>query len=91
MRVELTTFTLARGEHTIASADLPEVTAGAKCACISACTRDTEMGNDKIQGGENASDFATALALISRLPLSDIEKAEAVRRLLASNSVANYR
>jgi hypothetical protein len=31
------------------------------------------------------SDFAAALVIIASLPLSDAEKAEAVRRLLAEN------
>lgn len=32
---------------------------------------------------DSSSDFATALAMIAKLPLTDQEKAEAVRRLLA--------
>jgi hypothetical protein len=35
------------------------------------------------------SDMTSALLMIARLPLSDVEKAEAVRRLLADGGGAN--
>jgi hypothetical protein len=35
--------------------------------------------------GTGSGDFAAALAMIAALPLSDTDKAEAVRRLLATN------
>jgi len=56
----------------------------AKLACTSACTPEPMMGNDSVSGV--ASDFATALTLIAKLPLSDAEKADAVRRLLADQT-----
>ena len=43
------------------------------------------------ESGAQCSDtFAEALALIWKLPLSDIEKAEAVRRLLAASGRSSY-
>lgn len=48
-------------------------------ACTSACTSDPKNAHDDTAG----DDFGEALAMIARLPLSDAEKAEAVRRLLA--------
>lgn len=90
MRVELTTFTLGRGEHPTVSTGLSGLTVDAKCACISACTPDTEMENDKAaQDSGKESDFTRALALIATLPLLDAEKAEAVRRLLANKSAGS--
>jgi hypothetical protein len=65
------------------------VTTDGKRACMSACTRDAEIDNEKACRDLKASDFAKALALIAALPLSDIEKAEAVRRLLANKSVGS--
>jgi len=46
-------------------------------ACTAACTDDAEAHHDKASGT-----FADALAMIARLPLSDADKADAVRRLL---------
>ena len=51
-------------------------------ACTTACTRSPDSGHD--DAGDTADgDFAEALAMVARLPLSDAERAEAVRRLLA--------
>lgn len=47
-------------------------------ACTNACTDAPEAKKE--------SGFGEALALIARLPLSDAEKAEAVRRLLSSKT-----
>ena len=49
--------------------------------------RRTEAAVETISGATDAAtsgDFASALAMISTLPLTDAEKAEAVRRLLSS-------
>jgi hypothetical protein len=47
-------------------------------ACTPACIPDTKTGDGS---------FAAALAMIATLPLSDAEKAEVVRRLLAGRKV----
>ena len=49
-------------------------------ACTAACTSDAKNAHPDAVGG----DFAEALAMIAALPLSDAEKAEAVRRLLTA-------
>jgi hypothetical protein len=51
------------------------LTKGEERACTPACTPNAKTGN---------GDFAAALAMIATLPLSNEEKAEAVRRLLAT-------
>jgi hypothetical protein len=58
--------------------------------CTSDCTPDTKTGNGGVDGNAGPSSdgnggFAAALALIATLPLSDAEKAEAVRRLLPAS------
>jgi hypothetical protein len=58
------------------------VTNEALRACIPDCTPDAKTSNEHAQGDRAKRDFAEALALIAKLPLSDAEKAEAVRRLL---------
>lgn len=57
-------------------------------ACIPDCTPDAKTSNEDAQGGGSERDFAEAIALIAKLPLSDAEKAEAVRRLLAGKWTA---
>ena len=52
---------------------------GASLGCTERCTDATETGGADAPGGH----FAAALAMIAGLPLTDAEKAEAVRRLLA--------
>jgi hypothetical protein len=69
------------------SADNTELTNRETGACIPACTpiaRDGSAVNENEKGGGDR-DFGQALILIAKLPLSDSEKAEAVRRLLAAS------
>jgi hypothetical protein len=47
---------------------------------------DAERRPVTVSGQCSLPDFAAALAMIATLPLSDAEKAEAVRRLLAASS-----
>jgi hypothetical protein len=49
-------------------------------ACTAACTCSTEPTSQS--GSEQHSGFTAAMLMIARLPLTDAEKAEAVRRLL---------
>jgi len=59
----------------------------ARRACTPDCTRGRNAGDNEACGQGTASDFAAALAMIAALPLSDEEKAEAVRRLLAEREL----
>jgi len=53
-------------------------------ACTPACTLDTkESSLPKIAGIEHT--FAEAIAQITKLPLTEAEKAEAVRRLMRTH------
>ena len=45
-----------------------------------ACTNDPE----KLKANPTSEDFAEALVMIARLAMSDLEKAEVVRRLLGT-------
>jgi integrase len=51
-------------------------------ACTAACTSLTTKTPSN-SGGEHASDFTAAMLMIAHLPLTDDEKAEAIRKLLA--------
>lgn len=52
-------------------------------ACTNACTSVTESGPESTSNSPAESEFAAAMQMIASLPLSDDEKAEAIRRLLA--------
>ena len=54
--------------------------------CTSDCTSDTDTTNGDAQRDGVDRTFSEALGLIARLPLTDAEKAEAVRRLLAGKT-----
>jgi len=64
----------------------PEVTASHCDGCTTGCTSGTEKAVLKpFEAGNGAAGFdgfAAALMMISGLPLSDVDKAEAVKRLL---------
>jgi hypothetical protein len=64
-----------------------EVTSDGANACTNACTEsgDSVHGDSpEAPADEPRGDaFAEAVAMLARLPLSDTERAEAVRRLLA--------
>jgi hypothetical protein len=76
--LEPSTFTLAMGESTLANAVSKTLTNGKVGNCTSDCI------SIKKKSPDNAGDtLAVALALIAGLPLTQPEKAEAVRRLLA--------
>ncbi len=52
--------------------------------CPSVCPSDAESGHETCTVPAATDGFAEAVQAIMRLPLSDDEKAEALRRLLAS-------
>ena len=77
----------------VPSGNLSEVTATADSRCTNGCTSETKKTRrsrsktapaaaPETVAQPPAGDFAAALAMIATLPLSDAEKAEAVRRLL---------
>ena len=82
------------GRHSmVPSGNLSEVTATADSHCTSGCTSEPEKARrSRLEVGADAApadavessegDFAKALLMIASLPLSDADKAEAVRRLL---------
>ena len=80
MGLEPKTFTLARRKPTIATAANKAVASNAQSDCTSDCTANTKTGNRIAQDDSFGDAFAEAVAAIIRLPLSDAEKAEAVRR-----------
>jgi len=78
MGFEPTTFTLATCEHRSEGLENKDVTDDEADACTKACTETS----DSMHGGGIGGGFGAALDMIARLPLTDAEKAEAVRRLL---------
>jgi hypothetical protein len=82
MGLEPTTFTLARCRPTAATAVNTALTDDALLDCTPDCTHNARTDKASITS-DQAGGFAAALAMIAMLPLSPVEKAEAVRRLLA--------
>ena len=93
-RIELATSGLQSREHRVSSANPSEVTARADSRCTIGCTSSPE--NERAEAvGESvpskadhsvvskSESFSAALAMIASLPLSNAEKADAVRRILA--------
>ena len=88
--VEPSTSALRTHDSTVLSDSLSEVAATIEYRCTNGCTSETGIHPEaaSIPGSApgnsiGTSDFAAALAMIAGLPLSDVEKAQAVRRLLA--------
>ena len=77
--LEPSTFSLEGCEPGAEATEGQEVTSTLPSVCTNACTDGSESTHEQ---AANAT-FADALAMVARLPLSDDEKAEAVRRLLA--------
>ena len=74
--VEPSTFTLAKGEYSAVSKVDAQLMRDDQRSCTRDCTPDIKT--------RNGDTFTEALSVIATLPLTDIEKAEAVRRRLAS-------
>jgi len=55
--------------------------------CTSDCTHGSTAVNSAAPPERRRAHIAEALVVIARLPLTDAEKAEAVRRLLASSGI----
>ena len=66
------------------------VTDTAAKVCPTVCPRPQDSGHELSESADDETtadrDFAAALLMIERLPLSNDQKAEAVRRLLTSQS-----
>jgi hypothetical protein len=56
MRFELTTFTLAKGEPSVVSADTKGLTEDGNSACTTACTSNTETANEAITEASGRGD-----------------------------------
>ena len=90
--IEPVTSGLQSQESRVPSGNPSEVTSSGSDVCTSVCT--SELEKRRKRGADAGAqptepkppgDFAAALAMIAGLPLSDAEKAEAVRRLLGGN------
>ena len=72
-----------------------ELAASPSAGCTTGCTNSPENERGEVVGGSVSSraeslpikgdSFSAALAMIASLPLSDAEKADAVRRLMAEH------
>ena len=91
--VEPPTSALRTQPLVVLTENLPEVMSTEITACTNACTSEPEnrrkLGSDTVSVDApittpepGSQDFAAALGMIASLPVSDAEKAEAVRRLL---------
>ena len=85
-------------EHRVPSANLSDVAASGSAVCTSVCTSKPEKRRERgadaaasvgaietpaeVKPEPVETDFAAALKMLAMLPLSDEERAEAVRRLL---------
>ena len=99
--VEPTTFGFGGRGHRVPSGNLSGVTATEDSRCTTGCTSKTKKARRSrskavadtapapapaaaVESGEGG--FAKALLMIALLPLSDAEKADAVRRLMADQA-----
>ena len=78
--IEPVTSGLQSHSDRVLSANLSELTSTVESRCTNGCTSEPENHHEPTRPG----DFAAALAMIATLPLTDAEKAEAVRRLLGT-------
>jgi hypothetical protein len=83
---EPSTSALRTHETVVLSEDLSEVTATAAKVRPCVCPEGYKDDDATIENSEPESDFTAAVLMIASLPLSDTEKAEAVRNLLACHS-----
>ena len=76
------------------SGDTLGVTAVTPAGCTTGCTKSPENERGEAVGQSfpiKADSFSAALAMIASLPLSDAEKAQAVRRIMAEQVTAQGR
>ena len=78
--LEPSTFSLEGCEHPSQGTEEQGLADTAPDACTAACTSDPDSVHSEAADG----DFTEAPVMIARLSLSDSERAEAVRRLMAS-------
>ena len=91
--LEPSTFALRTRRHRTEGTQPQQLTSTPESACTNACTSLPESehadGSDAGSAGGPHADggcFAEAVAVLMRLPLTDAEKAEAVRRMLADQT-----
>ncbi|MFH1417673.1 MAG: hypothetical protein ABII12_05225 [Planctomycetota bacterium] len=91
MGLEPTTFALRRREHRTEPVKPQGLASGGADACTNACNNSPgsphESTADTADAGPVGEHFAEAVAMLARLPLTDAERAEAVRRLLGATDV----
>ncbi len=78
--LEPATFSLEGDGDRTQSPQSQGLATGCAVACTSACTNSAAAQSTPCCGGKNT--FAVVLTMLATLPLSDAEKAEAVRRLI---------
>ena len=91
--VEPSTSALRMCEHTVLTENPSELAPTPSVRCTNGCTSEAENANGGLQSTVTPTEppkpseagFAAALAMIAALPLSDAEKADAVRRLMQAN------
>jgi hypothetical protein len=81
--LEPSTSALRTHETRVLSEEETEVTTAASGASANASPKRRKNDLESAPNPPAESDFAAAIQMIASLPLSDAEKAEAVRRLLA--------
>jgi len=83
-------FQLGSCEHRTEATQIQELTYASPDACTAACTSGPDSVHSdtpKDAPGDDPDNFAEALVMISRLPLTDAKRAEAVRQLLTARDV----
>ena len=81
-------FRVKEDDHSSNCLSGQDVTTIGNPACTTACTKSTESSlksADEQVAVPESNHFAAALLMIAGLPLSDADKAEAVKRLLRGN------
>jgi hypothetical protein len=82
MGLEPTTSALRTHETVVLTENQSEVTATDVGVCPTVCPGHAETGSESTEDLPAEIDFAAVLLMIERLPLSDEQKADAIRRLL---------
>ena len=87
--------------HRVTSDSQQRLRATDESGCSSGCSSSPENERGEVVGGSvssqaesltiKADSFSAALAMIASLPLSDAEKAQAVRRIMAEQVTAQVR
>ena len=86
-RLERATTSLEGYKPPMQGVSYQELTDGSQSACTNACTENAESGHGDLPGDADpttaGASLADVLRMLDRLPLTDAERADAIRRLLA--------